>query len=134
MNKKAQTDVRELPSWSYMGWGILNGLFLSISIKFGLDISDTGIASQILNSFKPLLQSANQSTSWITFIVILFSVLGILSTIFEVISIYQKGWIPRIIAVCGFISIFLIVLNFWVSFATVLLILGVLLVGFFPDE
>lgn len=134
INKRGQVDLRELPSWKYMGWGILNGLFLSISLKFGMDISETGIFSQILNAFKPLLESVHQSTSWITLIVIFFGIIGIISTVVEVIAIYNKGWIPRVIALCGFISILLIVLNFLTSLAVIILIIGAGLVAFFPDE
>ena len=134
MNKKGQTDLRDLPSWKYMGWGILNGMFLGISIKQNVDVSETGIYAQIVNAFKPLYESAHISTFWLTTFVILLGIFGIVSTIYEIIKIYKKGWIPRIIALCGFASIFLIILNVFITFAVILFIAGAILVGAFPNE
>jgi len=134
MDHEEQGDIRNLPSWKYMGWGILNGLFLGILIKHHVDISETGIYSQILNAFKPLFESAHLSTGMITFLLILLGVIGITSTAAEVFAIYEKGWPARIIAICGLLSILLIILNIITNIAVILLIVGCILVISFPDE
>lgn len=129
-----QFDIRELPSWKYFAWGILNGIFLGISLKHSWDISETGIMAQVIGAFKPLFQSANLSTGWITALIFLLGLIGILSTIVEVYAIYQKGWPARIIALCGFISILFIILGLLTNFAALVLVAGVLFVAFFPNE
>lgn len=126
-------DIRELPSWSYFGWGILNGLFLGISLKEGLDISETGIMIQILNAFKPLFESVNLSVGWVTFWIIALSILGILSTIGEGLVIYNKGWPARIIAICGFLSFLLLILGID-SLGILLMIIGIVIILIFPNE
>jgi hypothetical protein len=126
-------DLRDLPSWKYFGWGIFNGLLLGILIVNKMDISETGIMSIILEAFKPILTNLNMSTIWITITVFFLGLLGILSTVYEVYSIWEKGIIPIIIAVLGFFSILLILLNVQ-TLGAILLVGGALLVRFFPDE
>ncbi len=133
MARQGEFDLRDLPSWKYFGWGLLNGLFLGISLKHQVDISQEGIYSMILEAFKPIFQSANISTGWITLSIILLSLIGLASLVAEIIVIYNKGWMPRIIAVCGFLSFLLIILGVD-TFGAFLLVGGALLVYFFPDE
>ena len=133
MARQGEFDLRDLPSWKYFGWGLLNGLFLGISLKHQVDISQEGIYSMILEAFKPIFQSANISTGWITLSIILLSLIGLASLVAEIIVIYNKGWMPRIIAVCGFLSFLLIILGVD-TFGAFLLVGGALLVYFFPDD
>jgi len=133
MNSKKQIDLRDFPSWKYFGWGLLNGLFLGISIKFGVDIDEAGILTQVLNAFKPIFQSVNMSTTWINLWVILLGLIGIISLVGEIIVIYKKGWIPRILAGCGFLSLFLLILGID-SLGVIFLIGGAVLVALFPNE
>ena len=126
-------DIRELPSWSYFAWGILNGLFLGISLKEGLDISETGILIQILDAFKPLFQYLNLSTGWITLSIILLGLMGIISTLIEIFAIYKKGWPARIIAICGFLSFLFFILGLD-ELGILLMVVGIIIILIFPNE
>ena len=126
------TDIRDLPNWKYFGWGILNGLFLGISIKFKTDISTEGIFSQVLGAFISPFQEAGISTGWINASILLLGLISIISLLIEIYTIYKEGWIPRIIAFCGFVSLFLLVFD--IQFGVYLLIIGCILVALFRNN
>jgi hypothetical protein len=128
-----EEDIRELPSWKYFSWGSLNGIILGISILHKIDISETGIASMILDVFKPIYESTGLSTEWITLIGIILGLASIISLLIEAFSVWKKGWIPRIIALFGFLSFLLILLNVN-GLGVILLLIGGGLVALFPDK
>ncbi len=132
MPKNNEFDVRDLPSWQYMGWGILNGIFLGIAILHKTDISETGIFIQMLEAFKPLLEPLGQM-AWLNSLILIIGLIGILSFIGEILIIYSKGWPARIIALSGFLSLLLLVLGVD-TLGIILFIVGAFMVIIFPDE
>jgi len=130
---KEEFDIRELPSWKYFAWGLLNGLILGIVIKHGVDVSEVGILSQILEAFKPLFEQVNLSTTWISLSIFLLGLIGTLSFIYEIVIIYKKGWIQRIIALSGFLTFLFLVIGFDTS-GIIFMIGGIILVLIFPEE
>ena len=127
MNKLA---IQNRSHWKYFAWGFINGLFISVSLRYNLDISESGVYSIVLNSFKPALQNLNFSTTWITVLLLLLSVIGIVSLVFEVITIYKKGWAVSLIASLGFLSIMSLIFGLDTLGITLLLI-GVAMVHIF---
>lgn len=126
-------DIRDLPSWKHFVWGLFNGLVLGIIIKHGVDISEGGIASMILKAFKPIFQDLNISAGWITLLIILLWVVGLISLIAEIYAIYEKGWSQRIIAGSGFLSFLFLVVGID-TLGIIFLFLGVAMVLIFPDD
>lgn len=126
-------DIRDLPSWKYFAWGLINGLFLGIVVKHGVDISEVGILSQVLEAFKPLFQSVNLSTTWVTLLIFFLGLIGTLSFFAEIIVIYKKGWPQRIIAISGFVSLFALIIGFD-TIGIIFLLGGILMVVIFPDD
>ena len=126
-------DIRDLPSWEYFGWGALNGIILGISILHKIDISETGIASMILDAFKPIYESTGLSTGWITMIGVTLAIVSVLSMLTEMLLIWQRGWVPRMIALFGFLSFFLILMGAEML-GVILLFAGGGLVALFPDK
>ena len=122
-----------MPSWEYFGWGALNGIILGISILHKIDISETGIASIIFDAFKPIYESVGLSIGWITIIGITLAIVGVLSMLIEMLLIWQRGWVPRIIALFGFLSFFLILMGVEML-GVILLFAGGGLVSIFPDK
>jgi len=131
--RQKEFDVRDLPSWKYFAWGLINGLFLGIVIKQGIDISEVGILSQVLENFKPIFQSVNMSTTWISLTIFFLGLIGILSLIIEIIVIYKRGWPQRIISMLGFVSFLALIIGFN-TIGIFFLLGGILMVVIFPDE
>ncbi len=131
--KSEGIDIRDLPSWQYFSWGILNGLLLGISIKHGLDVSETGIMIQILNVLISLLESFQISSMLINTIIALTGIIGLLSFITEIVVIYKKGWPQRIIAGLGFVSLLLLMIGIE-KLGITLIVMGAFLVVFFPNK
>jgi len=129
---KNNGDIRNLPNWKYFSWGILNGLLLGILIRHGVDISTGGIFSTILEAFKPIFQGVNISTLWIDISVFLLAAVGIASLVFEMILIWNKGWIARIITLFGFTSFFLLILGLD-TIGIIIFVIGILSVIILPQ-
>jgi len=110
--KDNEFDFRNLPSWGYFGWGAINGLLLGIFIKHGVDISEIGILSLMLDAFKPLFQSVNMSTAWSSWVIAILGFIGVFSLVLEIISICKKGLPQIIIAVFGFFSLLALIIGF----------------------
>ncbi len=132
MNRTKKFNLNNLPSWKYYVWGILNGLFLGISLTMRLDISPEGMISLILEQFSSIFQSLNLPTTWINLAIFSFVIVGLLSLIFEIILIYKKGWPARVIAICGFLAFLLMILDYNLL-GVVFLFLGVFMVIIFPE-
>jgi hypothetical protein len=126
-------DIRDLPSWKYFAWGLLNGLFLGVSIKNGVDISEEGILTLVLDAFKPLLEIEGMSTNWITIMIILIGLLGIISLAAEIYVLYGKGWPVRVMATAGFLSFLLLILGAD-TIGIILMIIGIITILIFPNE
>lgn len=92
-------------------WGVLNGMILGILLIDKIDISQTGLASQIIGSMKPLFKQANISTFWITIITLFLGILGIISLIIEIREVYNAGSMAITFASLGFLGIFIILLQ-----------------------
>lgn len=129
---KKEFDIRDLPSWKYMGWGVLNGIFLGIAIRQGVDISETGILIQLLEAFKPLFEMLGQ-IGLINILIFFLGAVAVLSFVAEILVIYKKGWPARIIASSGFLSFLLIVLGVD-TLGIILFFIGGFMVIFFPNE
>lgn len=125
-------NIKELPSWEYFTWGIINGLLIGLSLKYGLDISEAGIMEKVVTALKPIIEMIPSSTNWISYILLLIGVVGTISTAVEAIKIFKHGWPARIIAICGFASILLILLGVHATIGAVLMIVGIVMIILFP--
>ena len=84
MSARREFDISDLPSWKYFAWGLLNGIFLGIFLKEGIDISEEGILTLIFDSFKSLMETVGLETAWISTTIFLLGVIGIVSLITEI--------------------------------------------------
>ena len=114
----------------YWGWGVFNGIILGISITQNIDISEEGILTELLNSFKPLMIDVGLSIGWITTLTILIGLIGIASLVFESIQVYNKGWVAIFFAITGFLGFLLILLG-WNKGGVFFIVLAML--GFFIE-
>lgn len=133
MAKNKDIDIRNLPSWKYFSWGILNGIFLGIFIREGVDVSEEGILTMILDSIKPLMGDAGLSTMWVSTTIFFLGLIGLISLTAEGIVVYHKGWPARIIAGSGFISFLLLILGVD-TLGIIFLMLGIGALLIFPNE
>jgi len=128
-----KSDSKEIPSMKYLSWGLLNGLILGIIIKQGIDISEGGIATVILDAFKPIFQNFNMSVGIITFFQIILGLIGIISLLWEIYSVYNRGWPQRVIAFCGFLSFLLLIVGVDIL-GVIFLFAGAIMVRAFPNN
>ena len=87
----------------YFGYGAIEGIVSAIAIKFGTDISATGIGTQVLTALKPAIET--NPTAIVSYYLILITFAIVPWVIFFFTA--KKEPIPTI---AGFMFFFLIIL------------------------
>lgn len=87
----------------YFVYGAIEGLVSAIAIKFGTDISATGIGTQVLTALKPALETAPMAIASYYLVILIFAIAPWIIFFFMA----REEPVPTI---AGFVIFFLLIL------------------------